>query len=106
MEAMKRCLKRLKDNEILGIFTEGTRRGLEKGAKVQNGAAYMAIKAKAKVVPVGIQGSFKPFTKVTLNFGKPLDFSKYHSKTPEKEDLEKVSEIIMNNIIQLTNENV
>lgn len=102
MEAMKRCIKSLKEGIALGIFPEGTRRGLEKGAKVQNGAAYMALKTKAIVVPVGIQGTFKPFTKVTLNYGEPIDFSKYDSKNPEKDDLEQATKEIMNNIIMLT----
>lgn len=102
MEAMKRCLASLKEGIALGIFPEGTRRGLEKGAKVQNGAAYMAIKTKAKVIPVGIQGTFKPFTKVTINYGKPLDFTKYDNKNPEKEDLDEATKEIMDNIIMLT----
>ena len=102
MEAMKRCLGYLKNGTALGIFPEGTRRGLEKGAKVQNGAAYMALKTKAKVVPVGIQGTFKPFTKVTLNYGKPLDYTKCDSKNPEKDELDKATKEIMDNIIMLT----
>lgn len=104
MEAMKRCIKALKNGETLGIFPEGTRRGLAKGAKVQNGAAYMALKTKVKVVPVGIQGSFKPFSKVIINYGKPLDFTKYDNKNPEKEKLELATKEIMDNIIMLTNE--
>lgn len=106
IESIKTSLKIIKDGDILGIFPEGTRNGLKKNTGIKNGAAYLALRTGAKVIPVGIQGNFKPFTKVTLNFGKPLDFSEYCSKTPEKEDLEKVSEIIMNNIIQLTNEKV
>lgn len=102
MEAMKRCLGALKEEKAVGLFPEGTRRGLEKGAKVQNGAAYMALKTKVKVVPVGIQGTFKPFTKVTLNYGKPIDYTKYDSKNPEKEDLEQATKEIMDNIIMLT----
>lgn len=104
LEAMKMCVKALKNGETLGIFPEGTRKGLEKGAKVQNGAAYMALKTKVKVVPVGIQGSFKPFTKVILNYGKPLDFTKNENKNPEKEQLDKASKDIISNIIMLTNE--
>ena len=103
MEAMKICMKALKNGETLGIFPEGTRKGLEKGAKVQNGAAYMALKTNVKVVPVGISGSFKPFTKVTLNYGKPLDFSKYDSKYPEKDKLDEATKEIIDNIIMLTN---
>lgn len=102
MEAMKRCLSSLKKGIALGIFPEGTRKGLEKGAKVQNGAAYMALKTKAKVVPVGIQGTFRPFTKVTLNYGEPIDFSKYDSKNPEKDNLDQATKEIIDNIIMLT----
>ena len=103
MEAMKRCIKCLKNGQTIGLFPEGTRRGLEKGAKVQNGAAYMALKTGVKVVPVGISGSFKPFSKVYLNYGKPLDFSQNKDKIPEKEQLNEATKQIMDNIIMLTN---
>lgn len=102
LDAMKICLKALKNGETLGIFPEGTRKGLAKGAKVQNGAAYMAMKAKVKVVPVGIQGNFKPFTKVKLNYGKPLDFSNLNKANPEKDNLEIATKEIMDNIVMLT----
>lgn len=103
MEAMKRCIKCLKNGQTIGLFPEGTRRGLEKGAKVQNGAAYMALKTGVRVVPVGISGSFKPFSKVYLNYGKPLDFSQNKDKIPEKEQLNEATKQIMDNIIMLTN---
>lgn len=104
VEAMKMNLTALKNGEALGLFPEGTRKGLAKGAKVQNGAAYMALKTKVKVVPVGIQGTFKPFTKVTLNYGTPIDFTNYEPKNPEKEDIEKATKEIMDSIIMLTNQ--
>ena len=97
IEAMKRCLKVLKNGELLGIFPEGTRKGMEKNLKAKNGAAYMAIKSKAKVIPVGIHGSFKPFTKVYVNYGQPLDLSGYI-----KENLDEATKLIMDNIIMLT----
>ena len=100
--SMKICVRALKDGESLGLFPEGTRRGLAKGAKVQNGAAYMAMKTNTKVVPVGIQGSFKPFTKVVLNYGKPLDFSRYEEGLPEKDKMDKATKEIMDSIIMLT----
>ena len=103
MEAMKRCIKCLKNGQTIGLFPEGTRRGLEKGAKVQNGAAYMALKTGVRVVPVGISGSFKPFSKVYLNYGKPLDFSQNKDKIPEKDQLNEATKQIMDNIIMLTN---
>ena len=106
IESIKYSLKLLKDGEILVIFPEGTRKGLEKNGKAQNGLAYMAIRTGVPVIPVGIQGEMKPFRKVKLNIGEPLDFSQYKSNKPEKEILDKVSKEIMDNIIMLTNENI
>jgi cytidylate kinase len=97
IEAMKRCLKVLKNGELLGIFPEGTRKGMEKNMKAKNGAAFMAIKGKVKVIPVGIHGTFKPFSKVYMNYGEPIDLSGY-----TKDDLDKATDIIMEQIVMLT----
>ena len=106
IESMKFALKVLNDEQILVIFPEGTRNGMEKNGKAQNGTAFMALKTGVPVIPVGIQGILKPFHKVTLNFGKPLDFSEYKTNKPDKELLDKVSKEIMDNIIMLTNEKI
>lgn len=103
LEAMKRSLKALKNGEILGIFPEGTRRGMAKNQKVKNGAAFMAIRSGVPVVPVGISGSFKPFGKVKITYGEPLDMSKYKIKGKEKEGQELATKEIMDNIVMLTN---
>ena len=84
IEAIKKALSVIKKGDILGIFPEGTRNGMAKNAKIKNGAAFFAVKTGVPIIPVGIQGSFKPFSKVKFNFGKPLDFSQYKSKKPEK----------------------
>ncbi|MBQ3409230.1 MAG: 1-acyl-sn-glycerol-3-phosphate acyltransferase [Clostridia bacterium] len=103
IESMKRTIKGLNNGDLLGIFPEGTRKGMEKNVKVKNGAAFFALKSRVKVIPLGIQGSFKPFTKVKLVYGEPLDFSEYYGKEKEKETLDKVTDIIMDNIVKLTN---
>lgn len=100
MEAMKRCLKVVKSDDLLGIFPEGTRKGLEKNGKAKNGAAYMAIKTGTPVIPVGIHGTFKPFSKVYINYGKPIDLSSYKGADKEKQD--EATKIIMDNIVMLT----
>ena len=98
IEAMKRCLKVLKNGELLGIFPEGTRKGMEKNMKAKNGAAFMAIKAGVKVIPVGIHGTFKPFSKVYINYGEPIDLSVYKN---QKDKLDEATEIVMNQIKEL-----
>ena len=70
---------------------------MEKNLKAKNGAAFMAIKSKAKVIPVGIHVSFKPFSKVYVNYGEPIDLSDY-----QKEQLDEATDKIMQNIIMLT----
>ncbi len=106
VDSMKKCLRTLKEDEPLAIFPEGTRNGIQKKVKVKTGAAYMALRTGVKIVPVGIYVSPKPFPKIILNYGKPLDYSQYQSKNPEKEVLEKVTQEMMDNIITLTNEAV
>lgn len=100
INSIKLCLKALKNKEILGIFPEGTRKGLEKNMKVKNGAVFLAEKANVKIVPVGIQGSFKPFTKVTFNFGTPIDVKEISKN--ESEWLDNASKRVMDDIIMLT----
>ena len=101
---LKTALKTLKDGKCVGLFPEGTRNGLEKNdGKVKNGAAYLALKTNSKVVPIGIVGPAKPFTKNAIIYGKPLDFSEYATtKKLDKDVEEKVSEMIMEEIIKLS----
>ena len=101
LDSMKHSLKVLKDGEILMLFPEGTRKGMAKNGRAQNGAAFMALRTGVPVIPVNISGEMKPFHKVTIYYGKPLDFSEYKTSKPEKEVLEKVSKEIMDNIIML-----
>ena len=106
MEAMKRCLKTIKNGQPLALFPEGTRKGLEKNGKAKNGAAYMAIKSGCPVVPVGISGTFKLFSKFNIKYGEPIDMSKYKAKgidkAKEKEWQEQATKDIMDAIIMLT----
>lgn len=91
IESIKTSLKVLKDNMVLAIFPEGTRNGIKKNGKIQNGPAYLAARTGVEIVPVRIEGNFKPFHKVKVFYGKPLDFSQYQTKKPEKETLDIIS---------------
>lgn len=100
--ALKEALKTLKKGQAIALFPEGTRNGLEKGESVKEGAAFLALRTGAKVLPIGISGGEKIFKKAIIKYGKPLDYSKYKGKTQDKEILEKVTNEIMDNIIDLT----
>lgn len=99
--AIKESLKTLKNGQCLALFPEGTRNGLAKGQAVKDGAAFFAVRSGAKVVPCGIKGGTKGNWKMTITYGKPLDFSEYKG-SKDKEILDKVTKEIMDNIIELS----
>ena len=101
INAIKGSLKHLKKGDCIALFPEGTRNGLAKGQKVRDGAAFFAIRGGAKVIPIGISGKMKPFTKLTIRYGKPLDYSSYKKAEDEKKALEEVTEDLMKHILEL-----
>ena len=72
--AFKVALGALKNGEVLGIFPTGTRERIKKDAPVKSGAALIASKSGAPVVPVYIKADYKPFSKIKIVVGKPMVF--------------------------------
>ena len=101
LQAIKISLKLLKHNELLLMFPEGTRNGLAKGVKPKNGAVLIAATAEKPIIPIGMQGSFKPFRKVIVNIGKPIDYSAYKEQIKDKELMDKLTLDLMNEVIKL-----
>lgn len=99
LTALKTTLKALKNGESIALFPEGTRNGMEKGQKAKDGAAFFAVKTGAKVIPVGITGGEKPFKKMTIRYGQPLDFS-----GRSKDELDEITDEIMEKILELAHE--
>jgi len=82
--------KKLLNNEIIGIFIDGTRQKDGFVNKPKNGAALIASKTKKILLPVAIINShrlvrfkfFLPFfNKVTIRVGKPINYPTSSSKT-------------------------
>ncbi len=72
--AIKKALKTLKQNEVLGIFPEGTR---YRGGDMQNpesGVSLIAFMSKVPVIPAYIDRAFKPFQKVNVYFMDPIEY--------------------------------
>ena len=72
IEAYEKAVSYLKNNEIVGIYPEGTRergRGL---LPFKTGVIRMAIETSSKIIPFAIVGRYRPFRKgITIRFGKP-----------------------------------
>ena len=106
LESMKVSLKLLKNNELLMIFPEGTRKGLAKGVKPKNGAIKLAIRSGVPIIPVGVQGNFKLFRKIKLNIGKPIDYNKFNKEANNKEILDNLTKELMDEIVKLREDNI
>lgn len=108
VKLLKDSVKVLKENHMILIFAEGTRNGIEKKGKIQNGAVLMSLMSGVPIIPIGIQSKtkYRPFTKVKINMGKPIDFSEYKDKKSDKETLDNLSKQVMKEMIYLTNEEI
>lgn len=100
---LKQSIAVLKTGDCLGIFPEGTRNGMEKNnGELKNGAAYLALKMKAPIIPIGIIGDAKLFSKNAVVYGKPIDISKYAEQKIDKELEEKLNSELKAEILKLT----
>lgn len=75
MSAMRTALSVLKEGDTLGIFPEGTRSRDGHMLPLQGGASLLALRSRCDVVPVYIDGDYRPFHRITVRVGKPLSMS-------------------------------
>ena len=106
MESVKISLKILKNNGLLMLFPEGTRNGMAKGVKPKDGAIKLAIKANVPIIPIGIQGNFKPFRRIKVNIGEPIYYKEYKDEINNKEVVEELTEDLMKKIVKLRDEKI
>ncbi|TVX92865.1 lysophospholipid acyltransferase family protein [Paenibacillus agilis] len=98
-EAIKTAFQLLRSGEIMGIFPEGTR-NMSGDVAAKKGAAMIALKSGAAVVPVSISGSYKLFGKVTVTYGPPIDMQDLLD-AKDSDMLEQATERIMKHIYAL-----
>ena len=104
--SIKTAIQKLDDQNVIGIFIDGTR---QKDGRVNNpkkGAALISAKTKKILLPIAIVNShrlvrfkyFIPiFNQVTLKIGKPIDYP----ITSAKNDLSSVTHELKESINQL-----
>jgi len=72
LSTMKFAKEVLKKGWSVGMFLEGTRSKIPGTLGYPNiGPAYLALKHKIQILPVGITGSYKWFQPITVIIGKP-----------------------------------
>ncbi len=97
-EALRNGLNVLKEGGVLGLFPEGTRSKDGKLGKGLAGAGFFALRSNALVVPCAVIGTYKPFRKVKVFFGEPINLDPLRER---KATAEEATELIMSKIAEL-----
>ncbi|WP_209122573.1 1-acyl-sn-glycerol-3-phosphate acyltransferase [Alkalihalobacillus sp. BA299] len=97
-QALKLGLKVLKDGGALGLFPEGTRSKDGKLGKGLAGAGFFALRSDAVVIPCAIIGSYKPYSKLRVIYGEPLEMESLRAAKASSGD---VTDYIMKAIGEL-----
>ncbi|MDY6826672.1 MAG: lysophospholipid acyltransferase family protein [Bacillota bacterium] len=101
--AFRRAFQLLKDGKVLGLFPEGTRSNDGKLQKAYGGAALIAVRSGAPILPMAILGPYQLCKPVHVYIGSPFVLPPliYEQKEDKKMMLEEMSREIMNNIRNL-----
>jgi 1-acyl-sn-glycerol-3-phosphate acyltransferase len=109
-EALEKGLEVIKSGSPLVVAPEGTRRRQPGMRQAKPGIAFLAMKAKAPIVPVGITGtetwipSWKKFRRprITMNIGQPFSLpDEPLAREQRQAKLEEYTTLIMKRIAAL-----
>ena len=102
----------LDEGKLFGIYPEGTRSKDGRLHRGHTGVAMLALRTGAPVIPVGIIGTreaqpigtlvARPFSRITIRFGAPLDFSEFAGRDRERLVLRHVTDTVMSEIQRLS----
>lgn len=97
VEAIKTSLRLLENNEVFGIFPEGTRMKKKdvNSVRVKPGVALIAQKSGAPIIPVAVSGKYKPFSKIKVVFGEPFSLDLDKDKKYTNSELSDIAKEIM-----------
>lgn len=95
LTAIRTSLKILKEDRGLLIFAEGTRNKTLEPLISKPGVAMLAIKAKVPVIPITIDSTFRPFSKIRIIFHPPITFDAYYDQKLNQAELQKLSQSVI-----------
>ncbi len=114
-DPMESAYKVLRAGHVIGIFPEGslTREPNQWPMRARTGAIRLALETGVPIVPMGQWGTEvvmdtysskifpKPWHKVNMIIGKPIDLSKYHGKKVSVEEMVALSDEVMVEITKI-----
>ncbi|MBI4729403.1 MAG: 1-acyl-sn-glycerol-3-phosphate acyltransferase [Acidobacteria bacterium] len=109
--ALRAGSEQLEAGIAVGIYPEGTRSPDGRLYRGKTGAARMALRVGCPVIPIALFGTREVMPpnrylprlhRVTVKFGRPLDFSRYAGKEDDRFVLRSVTDEIMYEIMMLS----
>lgn len=79
LKTLRHSISLIKEGNVLVIFPEGRRVKDIDRKNVKDGAGYIALKAKADILPLEIVSTYKKFKRTDLYYKKPIKIDKYLS---------------------------
>ncbi|MEV6280504.1 lysophospholipid acyltransferase family protein [Nocardia sp. NPDC051832] len=110
-DALNTAKKLLAEGRLVGLYPEGTRSPDGRLYKGKTGLARLALDTGVPVIPVAVIGTDQVsppgpfrwrFAKVTVKFGKPIDFSRYEGMGGNRFVERAVTDEVMYDLMQLT----
>ena len=113
-QSLEIALEVLQNDNLLGIYPEGTRSPDGKLYKGRTGVARLALTSGVPVIPVGLIGTdevmpkeaklprFRGRPSVRVRFGAPLDFTRFAGRERDRFALRSVTDEIMFEIMELS----
>ena len=90
--ALKSAIRMLENQEHVAIFPEGTRSKGDTLKRGKQGAALIAVKAGVNILPVGIDGDYKLFHRMTFRIGKVISLEELFEKKTTGEELQAITD--------------
>ncbi len=94
MEAMRACMRVLKEGRILGIFPEGTRHHEGIMEEIMDGFALIALRSGVPLVPMLISRKWRLFSVVHVVIGEPVEYQDLRESGVNKDNCAKLIERI------------
>lgn len=100
MTAYRTTMDALKKGSGVIIFSQGTR--MKDFGNAKGGVAVFALKTGAPIVPVGISGTYKLFSKIRVNYGEPILMDEYAGEKVKTELVNKVMAVVVERVTALS----
>lgn len=99
--ALRASLQVLREGHVLGVFPEGHRHPDGDHSQIEAGAAVIALKSRAKVVPMYITGQYRFFGRPRLTVGAPTELSDLYALRPDARTLDLFGERVLEEFAKL-----